>query len=157
MRAIAATLLFCLVAVDTAFSAGAQDSDVSSLAIDAGRLVVMVDQSEDALKLLAPAARVADPGHESARADHVFPELVDAVQRYDMIVEEACRLDVAGTGLCAHPFRPVWLADAPDAEHGEMALRGMIDDATAHLEPFWSYMCKKAKPLSTDEAFCQLE
>jgi hypothetical protein len=157
MRAISAAFLFCLIAVQPALSASAPGPDAAALAIDAGRLMVMVDQSAEALKLLAPAAKIEDEAQEPAQTGPVFPELVYAVQRYDIVVVEACRLGVAGDGLCADLYRPIWLGGGQDAEHDGTVLRAMIDDATAHLEPFWSDICKREKHLSKDEAFCQLE
>lgn len=155
MRAIAAAFLFSLIAVHPAFPAAAPDA--ATLAIDAGRLVVMVDQSGEALKLLAPAAKIEDLGLEPAQSGPAFPELVYAVRRYNIIAMEACRLGVVGAGSCGAPYRPGWLEDAPDAEHSDTALRAMTDDAAAHLEPLWSTICNRAKRLSKDEAFCQIE
>jgi hypothetical protein len=161
MRAISAALLAWLIGfqVSAAASADAPSSETDSavLAIDAGRLVAMVDRTAEALKLLAPSTRDDDAGQEPAQTGPVFPELAYAVRRYNILVGEACSVGAADAEFCAEPYAPVWLDDAPDALHGNAALRAMIDDAAAHLEPFWRLICAKATRASKDEAFCQLE
>jgi hypothetical protein len=161
MRAISAALLAWLIGFQASAAAPADapssDADPAVLAIDAGRLGAMVDRTADALKFLAPSARDDTTAQEPAQTGPVFPELVYAVRRYNILVGEACSAGIVGMEFCANPYAPTWLGDAPDASYGNAALRAMIDDATAHLEPFWSLVCAKATRASKDEAFCQLE
>ena len=155
MRVFSAILLACMLAAPTALAAGAPQPDADELAIDAGRLVMMVDQSEEALKLFAPSLKIEDSGSDPAQTSPVFPRLVYAVGRYNMIAGAACRAGVVGPSLCSGPYSPVWLNDT--TEHSNVALRAMIDDAAAHLESFWVAVCGRAKQVAKDEAFCQLE
>ncbi|MGD0143237.1 MAG: hypothetical protein ABSC92_08770 [Rhizomicrobium sp.] len=157
MRAISVAFLAGLIGLAPHVASAADaPPDSASLAVDAGRLMVMVDQSEDALKMLAPTVKAEDTGPEP-QGDHAFSELVSSVLRYNIIAHEACRARVVDPELCGESYRPVWLTEAPDAARSDAVLRAMIDDATAHLEPFWSDICAKAKHATKDEAFCQLE
>ncbi|MGD0867079.1 MAG: hypothetical protein ABSA49_16145 [Rhizomicrobium sp.] len=157
MRALSAVIFACLIGIPAHDAIAADASDADAVAIDAGRLVVMVDQSADALKLLAPGVKDDDASRESMQSGPVFPELVYAVRRYNIVAGEACRAGVVDPRLCADPYRPAWLKDPPDADRSDAALRAMIDDTTAHLEPFRSDICARARRLTKDEAFCQLE
>jgi hypothetical protein len=161
MRAISAVFLACLIGFQvlaaTAADAQTSDADIGVLTIDAGRLVTMVDRGADAIKLLAPAAKDEDSVSEPAQNSFIFPELVYVVRRYNIILAEACRASVVDHRLCGDPYRPAWINDAPDSSHSILEVRAMIDDTTAHLEPFWSDICAKAKHAAKDEAFCQIE
>lgn len=162
MRAICAVFAVSLpmLIVTAAFAAETSapaDADAASLVIEAGRLVVMVDQSEEALALLAPALRVED-GDAAPRQDaYAFYELVAAVSRYNVVVDRACSAGLVAAKLCDGPYQPVWLKDASNVEHGNQALRAMIDDASAHIEPFWTDICARGKRAAKDEAFCRIE
>ena len=155
MRAFSAILLVCLSATPMARSADAPQPGGDELAIDTGRLVVMVDQSEAALKLLVPAVRIEDSGPEPVQTDAAFPKLVYAVGRYNMIAAAACRAGVVEVSVCAGPYNPNWLNDT--SRHSNVALRAMIDDAAVRLGSFWTAICGRAKQVAKDEAFCQLE
>lgn len=157
MRAIFAILLVCLLATSMAKAADAPQPDADELAIDAGRLVVMVDESEEALKLLAPSLKIEDSGPGPVQMGSVFPRLVFAVGRYSVVVAGACRATRVDPRFCMGAFAPGWLKDPPDTDHDDAALRSMIEDATSHVEPFWSDICARAKRASGDEGFCQLE
>jgi hypothetical protein len=161
MRAFSASLLICLIGLvePSAIAAGtpAPDTDGTTLSIDAGRLVAMVDQSAEALKVLPPADRNEDGSPEPAQSAHAFDDLVSAVLRYDVIAGEACRARVVDPKLCVGPYLPSWLKDVPEADHSNAALRAMIDDTNAHLEPFWSDICAKARQVAKNETFCQIE
>jgi hypothetical protein len=161
MRLISAVLLSCLIGMigpaATAADAPDSDMDAAALSIDAGRLVVMVDQSADALNILVRVDKNEDGGPESGQSAHAFADLVSAVLRYDVIAREACRAGVVSTKLCTGPYLPAWLKNASDTDRSNVALRSMIDDATSHLEPFWSDICSRAKQVTKDQAFCQLE
>jgi|ERR1700733_7475961 len=150
-----AIALMLLVAPAPAQESMSQDTTL--LVIDAGRLVVMMDQSDEALALLAPRERVEDTAAEAGQSDYAFFELVTAVSRYDLIRDSACRAAVVDPKLCGVPYRPAWMKDASEVRHGNAQLRAMIDDAVAQLEPFWSDICTRGKRLAKDERFCQIE
>lgn len=144
-----------LVAVAIALaSLAAAPDEPDALLIEAGRLSVMVDQSAEALKLLAPAVEEPALGVAEPHAD-AFAETVAAVRRYNLVAAQACRLRVTEPALCQGPFRPAWLDRA--APPAETELRVMLDAAGDRIVPLWRALCAKAKPLSRDESFCQLE
>jgi len=157
VRALSAVILACLIGIPAPDARAVDASDADTVAIDAGRLLVMVDQSADALKLLAPGVKDEDPGPEPAQSGPVFPELVYAVRRYNIVAGEACRAGIVDPKLCADPYQPAWLKDPRGRVRSDAALRAMTDDTTAHLEPFWSDICARARRVTKDEAFCQLE
>jgi hypothetical protein len=167
MRALPAVLAFLVFASSSlvlAASAGTEPleseapaADGASLMIDAGRLGVMVDQSEESLKALTPTVKEQDLGPASAQRAYAFHELVAAVLRYNLVAGDACGAGVVPAKLCPGPYLPGWLKDGPRVDHSEADLRAMIDDATAHLEPFWSDICSKGKRAAGREVFCKLE
>ena len=135
----------------------AEDDDPSTLAIEAGRLDVMMDQSREALKLLAPNAKDTDLDTPQAQRAHAFEELVTAVLRYNLVANEACRRSLVSAKLCTGPFLPAWLKDRAGTDHDAASLRAMIAEASERLMPFWSAMCEKGKKASGDDTFCAME
>ncbi|MBI3677896.1 MAG: hypothetical protein HY243_14905 [Proteobacteria bacterium] len=135
----------------------AEGDDPSTLAIEAGRLGVMMDQSTEALKLLAPNARDADLDTPEAQRAHAFEELVTAVLRYNLVANEACRRSLVSAKLCSGPFLPAWLKDGAGTDHDGASLRAMIAETSERLMPFWSEMCEKGKKASGDDTFCAVE
>lgn len=154
VRCVAA--LFAYVPLAVAAPAGPA-ADPATLAIDAGRLDVMMDQSTEALRLLAPNA---DPGNldtPDAQRAYAFQELVSAVLRYNAISDRACRQGLVSEALCGGPYLPVWLSERPDTARTDAALRAMIDDAAAQLTPFWAALCEKGRKAAHDDTFCAIE
>jgi hypothetical protein len=135
----------------------AADDDTYALAIDAGRLDVMMDQSSEALKLLAPTAKDDAPASPQAQRNRAFDELVTAVLRYNLIAHETCRRALVSAKLCTGPFLPDWLKDGADVDHDVSSLRAMIDETSARLEPFWNELCEKGRKASNDDTFCAIE
>jgi len=148
--------LFLILALSApAFGAGA---DSQTATIDAGRLGVMMDRSEDALKILVPTAHDSDVGPPAAQRAFAFQQLVSAVLRFNLIAGQACRTGIAAPKPCAGaPYLPAWLKDAPDSDHSDAQLAAMIAEASAHIEPFWSDICAKGQKISGDDTFCDLE
>jgi hypothetical protein len=152
----AAIAVLLVVSVVPAPAQTSADPDMASLAIDAGRLMEMVDQSEEALTLLDPR-ETPDNGQIQAGGDaYAFYELVTVVSRYNLVESRAYNAGVVDPKLCEE-YRPAWLNGGPVAAHGPGELRAMIDEAARHIEPFWSDICARAKRTAKVEHFCQLE
>jgi hypothetical protein len=117
----------------------------------------MMDQSKAALDLLAPGSNRAEPPPAAAQRIYAFQELVAAVLHYNLLLQRACRAHVAPAGRCNGPYLPAWLNDPPGADHSEVELRAMVEDASQHLVPFWSDVCGKGRAAAHDDQFCDLE
>jgi hypothetical protein len=151
-------LVLCVLASSFLVApAHAVDGDDPSLSIEAGRLGVMMDQSTEALKLLAPNAKDTDLGPPEAQRAYAFEELVTAVLRYNVVAHEACRRSLVSATLCVGPFLPAWLKDGAAVDHSDASLREMVDETTGRLMPFWSAMCEKGRKASGDDFFCAIE
>ncbi len=152
-------LIFAVCLAPAALAAPAEPpvpgDDAASLQIDAGRLDVMVDQSEEALKLIAPDAQSLESASDAELRAYAFQEIVAAVLRYNFVSDKACRAGAVDPGLCKGPYLPVWLKG--DATYSNAQLRAMIDEATDRLMPFWKALCGKGRRLAHDESFCRLE
>jgi hypothetical protein len=134
-------------------AAADEQPDNDGLAIDASRLDLIVDQSEEALKLLVPQAKDGQFAVETGQA--AFAELAGAVLRYNFLQDQACNAGVVARRLCTGPYRPAWLNAG--AAHSNAQLRAMIDEASARLVPLWEALCDKGRPLAHDESFCRIE
>jgi len=156
-RAFAAFALTAVFAgpVLAAPPAGAPADDGALLVIEAGRLAVMMDQSRGALTLLGTDGAHGDLAAAAAQRAYAFQELVAAVLHYNLLL--ACRGHVARPALCTGPYLPAWLKDPPGKDHSGAALKAMVEEASAHLMPFWDEMCAKGRVAAKDESFCALE
>jgi hypothetical protein len=140
-----ALALMLLVGVGT--PALAEPPDTLTMVIDAGRLGVMMDQSQRILGL------PDDPEQDGSTETAVV--LRNAVKQYQRLLPVACARHVALNGLCEQSFyAPSWLNDlstpAPEV------LRARIDEATDRVAPLWNALCGTL-PKDHDESLCQLE
>ncbi|MBI1330372.1 MAG: hypothetical protein GC166_10785 [Alphaproteobacteria bacterium] len=142
--------------VTPAWSADA-DTDPNNLSIEAGRLGVMMGQSADALKRLAPALKNDDLGEADALRSHTFQDLVGAVLRYNLVSFQACRRGVLNGDLCQGPFLPKWLSEPTGTMHTDADIAAMVDETTGRLMPFWDAMCARAIKSGADKDFCAIE
>jgi len=109
----------------------AQESgDETVLAMDAGRLVAMLDQASVLLK----AGEAKEPDGE----DPVLA-LDFALNRYNILRQIACARAVMEGPECASAYTPV-LRRPPVSVS---VLRQELDDAEAHILPFWEAVCTK--------------
>ena len=113
----------------------ANDDDVA--AIDAGRLVVMIQKISVLLKL----PDVREPSDETPEAMLAF-----ALARYDDLHALACRRNAIEASACARVKTPPPLA---------ADLRGRVDAAESLIEPFWTSVCRKLD--DPKQPICQLE
>jgi hypothetical protein len=117
------------------------------MTIDAGRLGVMMDQSQRILGL------PDDPAQDGSTETPVV--LRNAVKQYQRLLPVACAKVAALKGLCEQSFyAPRWLNDGgtPSPE----VLRARIDEATDRIAPLWGDLCSTL-PKDHDESLCQLE
>lgn len=143
LRLIPAFLLF--------FASGSPDlraqaaaSDEILLRIDAGRLGAMLDQASLLLK-----AKADDT--DGAASDDIGADLQDTIKRYNVLLGIACDKDVVVGPPCGEIYAPQF--PPPPLSSGQ--LRDEIDNATAHIYPFWSSICAKLdNPAHTT---CQME
>jgi len=123
------------------------DNDRFMMVIDAGRLGVMMDQSERILDVA--------PGPPGASTD-TFAALKSTVHSYRRLIGIACVRHAVGRDLCeAALYSPAWLAQ-PDAEPSPAVLRARIDEAQDHVAPLWGALCGTL-PRDHDPSLCQLE
>jgi hypothetical protein len=122
------------------------DDDRSLMVIDAGRLGVMMDQSERILNV------TADPESTSTET---FAVLKDAVRSYRRLVGVACAQHKADAQLCDTAlYSPQWLNQS--AEPSPEVLRSRIDEAQDHVAPLWNALCATL-PQDHDPSLCQVE
>jgi hypothetical protein len=139
--------LTMLLLIGLSTPALAEPPDTSTMVIDAGRLGVMMDQSQRILGL------PDDPEQDGSTETAVV--LRNAVKQYQRLLPVACARHVALNGLCGQSFyAPSWLNDlstpAPEV------LRARIDEATDRVAPLWNALCGTL-PKDHDESLCQLE
>jgi hypothetical protein len=125
--------------------------------IEAGRLGVILDQADAAMKLRVgepPEEPVETPGQQQI---YVVHELRAAVLRYNMMQFDACRSGTLAGELCTEPYLPDWLKEAPDTVPPPAAIAVRVRDAVSHITPFWKALCAKAVAQTHDETFCAIE
>ena len=160
MRCAQLVLVLNLVLAGPAFAAPQADDGADAragLVIESGRLVVMMDQTREALKLLEPGRSHADLASSAAERAYAFQELVTAVLHYNLLEARACRDHQVAATHCTGPWLPAWLEDRPGTDHSEARLRAMVDEASARLVPFWTDLCAKGRAKAKDDHFCDLE
>ena len=129
----------------------------AEMMIEAGRLGVILDQSDAAMKLRAsepPEEPVETPGQQQV---YVVHELRAAVLRYNMMQFDACRGGTLAGELCAEPYLPDWLKEPLDTVPPPATIAARVRDAVAHVIPFWKALCAKAVAQTHDETFCAIE
>ncbi len=125
----------------------AEDTDPLTMTIDAGRLGVMMDQSQRMLGL------PDDPAADGSTETPVI--LRGAVRQYQRLLPVACGRHAVTEELCERAFyAPRWLDDT--ATPSPDVLRTRIDEATDHVAPLWNALCER-QPKDHDESLCQLE
>jgi hypothetical protein len=137
-------VLTALLAVAPALALN--NDDRLLMVIDAGRLGVMMDQSERILNVT--------PGSDSASTE-TFAVLKDAVRSYRRLVGVACAQHKVDAQLCDGAlYSPNWLnqSDEPSPD----VLRARIDEAQDHVAPLWNALCATL-PRDHDPSLCQLE
>jgi hypothetical protein len=134
-------VLFVVAAFCNATADSATTTDETVLAIDAGRLLAMLDQ-------VSVLLNVENPDEEAG--DSAAVELVSAVHRYAVLRAVACERDVIDASQCSMPGLP-----APQPGLSGAALRDALDSAEAHIHPLWETVCKRLdKPA---HPVCQME
>lgn len=130
----------------TALPAFADDADTSLMVIDAGRLGVMMDQSQRILGL--PDDPPGDGNTDT------FAILKSAVQQYQRLEPVACARRVHDEICNAAYYSPSWLtqSETPARE----VLRARIDAASDHVASLWNALCAKL-PKDHDPSLCQME
>lgn len=142
MKQIAAAVLLLLAVQPVR----ADDADSSVMTIDAGRLGVMMDQSQRILGL--PDADDQDGTTET------FAMLKSAVRAYQRLLPVACERHI-GKVACDQPsYAPPWLQQ--DAVPPPDVLRARIDEATDPVSGLWSALCGTL-PKEHDPSLCQIE
>jgi hypothetical protein len=126
----------------------AEPGTESADSVAVGRLDAMLDQSEELLEGLAPTDQ------DMSDVDD-FHQLQIAVLRYRLILIHACDMSVAEPQFCAAPYAPSWLNDPPGREPGAAELAARIEDAKAHIRPFWIAVCERAMP--DEKSACEME
>lgn len=125
--------------------------------IDAGRLGVILDQTEASMKLNG-FAPTEEPVETTAQQQlYAVHELRAAVLRYNVMQFDACRAHVISGELCAAPYVPDWLKEPADTIPPVTVMAARVQDAVAHISPLWKAMCVKAVAQTHDDAFCAIE
>ena len=160
LRPLILAVLFCAGA-SAVFAASPTPSQhraaiAAEMMIEAGRLSVMLDQAEAAMKLRAQPTEepVETPAQQQIYAVH---ELRAAVLRYNVMQFDACRSGLISGDLCAQPYLPDWLKEPPDVIPPPFVVVARVQDAMTHILPFWSAMCAKAVAQTHDDTFCAME
>jgi hypothetical protein len=143
----AAALILAILALATP-AVAIDDNDRFLMVIDAGRLGVMMDQSERILNVA--------PGPTSATTD-TFAVLKAAVVSYRLLLGTACARHAVGRDLCdAALYSPRWMAEPDTPGPAPAVLRARIDEAQDRIAPLWGALCGKL-PKDHDPSLCQLE
>jgi hypothetical protein len=131
----------------TAIPARAEPPDAFVMTIDAGRLGVMMDQSQRILGL------PDDPDLDGSTDTSAV--LRHAVKQYQRLLHVACARHAVGKTTCEPAYyAPAWLNDT--APPSPAVLRSRIDEASDHVAPLWNALCERL-PKDHDESLCQLE
>jgi hypothetical protein len=141
----------------TAAEAPAQTvAGAAEMMISAGRLGVMLDHAEAAMKLRGSLSEepVETPGQQQL---YVVHELRAAIFRYNTMLFDACRGRTLAGDLCNQTYLPDWLKEGPDAVPPSPVLAARVQEAVNHIMPFWTAMCSKAVAQTGDETFCAIE
>jgi len=136
------------VVVFMAVPAQAEEPDAFTMTIDAGRLGVMMDQSQRMLSL------PDDPTAENGSTETPVV-LRNAVKQYQRLLHVACARHAVANEICDKAYyNPAWLSDtkAPALS----VLRTRIDEATEYVSPLWGALCDRL-PKEHDESLCQME
>lgn len=141
---LAATILCTTVA-----AAAAQDS--MALAIDSGRLDAMMRKSAEILQISDVDETSLPPVTDEGQA---YAALRDAVSRYERLVPIACHLGKVSDEFCTAAYAPSWLNDTALPDDDEFRRR--IDDASAHIAPFWNALCEPLRAQGENDA-CEIE
>lgn len=142
MKQIAATALLLLAVQPVRADA----PDPMAMTIDAGRLGVMMDQSQRILGL-------PDADDQSSSTE-TFAVLKNAVRAYQRLLPVACERHI-GKVACDQPsYAPPWLQQ--DAAPAPDVLRARIDEATDPVSGLWSALCDTL-PKEHDPSLCQIE
>ncbi len=142
MKRLAAALLL-LVAIP----ARADDQDAFIMVIDAGRLGVMMDQSQRILGL------PDDPVTNGSTETPVV--LRNTVLQYQRLLPAACARGAVANEVCERAYyAPRWLSD--EGTPSPVVLRARIDEAQDHVASLWGALCERL-PKEHDESLCQLE
>jgi hypothetical protein len=125
--------------------------------ISAGRLGVMLDHADAAMKL-PPGIQSEEPVETPAQQQlYVVHELRAAVLRYNTLLFDACRGRLLNGELCARPYVPDWLKEGPDTVPPAPVLAARVQDAVSYIMPFWTAMCARAVAQTRDDTFCAIE
>ncbi len=122
------------------------DDDTFIMVIDAGRMGVMMDQSQRILGL--PDDPPGDGNTET------FNVLKNAVRQYQRLLPVACARHLAKEVCETAYYAPGWLGDAGNP--APAVLRKRIDEAMEHMPALWGALCDTL-PKEHDESLCQLE
>ncbi len=123
------------------------EQDNFIMVIDAGRLGVMMNQSQEIL------GQPSDPARDGST--ETWAVLRRAVFDYQRLLPVACARHAVAKEVCEPAFyAPRWLGDA--AAPTPEVLRGRIDEAQAHVGALWGGLCARL-PKKHDESWCQLE
>jgi len=123
--------------------AAAADGDLASLRIDARRLTVMMQQTDDNARVLG----IIVPPDDLTERSGPFDDLSYAVERHNDLLSLVCGSLALGDALCDDDYTPDWYLAKRRIED-VAKLRAMTDEAAAHLIPFWKAVCDRTpKPV----------
>jgi hypothetical protein len=134
---------------------GAGNQDLL-LAINAGRLDVMMDEVDD---LLSPRSRTHVDSTSPPATDHLqsaMNSLSSAVTHYQRLLPVACQKRIIAKQMCTGIYRPGWLTRRVAAPPKPEVVRGRIEDAQRHLEPLWSAVCDDGRRRTGNDV-CPIE
>lgn len=137
------TVPIAIFAVICCSDAIAQSPDEdTALAIDTGRMIVMLDQVSTLMKL---------PEKEEAPSESPVEALDFVVARYNVLKEKACARDIVEGAQCDAVYAPALQA----APVSLPVLRREVDDVENRILPFWEEVCAELDDPAHPS--CQLE
>jgi hypothetical protein len=132
-------------------------AEAAEMMISTGRLGVMLDQAEAAMKLRTGTLSEEPVETPMQQQLYVVHELRAAVLRYNVMQFDVCRAHILAGDLCARPYLPDWLKEGADTVPPTPVLAKRVQDAVTNIMPFWQAMCARAVAQTRDETFCAIE
>jgi hypothetical protein len=122
------------------------------LAIDAGRLSVLLGRAREGLDEGAPAG-------ESNEADLVRTDraLRQAALELVALRDEICRRGQLEGEACQLGSPPTWIFDAPEAEPSALEMARRYQELMELMSPFVETGCALGAPPPDGPAFCSVE
>ena len=117
------------------------DEDLSVVAIDLGRIPLLLDQVDDRLCAARACGPAADAPHSVAA---LSVQLEATIWDYNALRTRLCAANKLSTLSCGHPYLPSWLAHPSKKAISAATLTARVEAFNAEVYPLWEAACAGA-------------